>query len=77
LIQKIGNKLPGWKRGSLSYPGIELLIKSVLSAMPTYFLTVYKMPKWGISRIDRFRRSFLWKGQDPDNVRGGHCLVNW
>jgi hypothetical protein len=45
--------------------------------MPTYFLIVFKMPKWGFARIDRFRRSFLWRGQDPKNVRGGHYLVNW
>jgi hypothetical protein len=19
----------------------------------------------------------MWKGQDPENVRAGHCLVNW
>jgi hypothetical protein len=53
------------------------MIKSVLSAIPTYFLTVFKMTKWGFHRIDRFRRSFLWKGHDTDNVRGGHYLVNW
>jgi hypothetical protein len=53
------------------------LVKMVLSAMPTFFLTIFKMPKCGLSKIDRFQRSFLWRGQDPDNVKGGHCLVNW
>jgi hypothetical protein len=76
LIQKIANHLPSWKRNFLTYPGRELLVKMVLSAMPTFFLTVFKMPRWGLSKIDRFRRSFLWRGQDPDNVKGGHCLVN-
>jgi hypothetical protein len=77
LIQKIANRLPGWKRNFLTYPGRELLVKSVLSTMPTYFLTVFKMPKWGLCKIDRFRRSFLWKEEDPEHVKGGHCLVNW
>jgi hypothetical protein len=27
--------------------------------------------------VDKFRRGFLWRGKDPDQVRGGHCLVNW
>jgi hypothetical protein len=27
--------------------------------MPTYFLTMFKMPKWGFTKIDRLRRSFL------------------
>jgi hypothetical protein len=59
LIQKIGNRLPGWKRKYLTYPGRELLVKMVLSAMPTHYLMVFKMPKWAIAGVDRFRRGFL------------------
>lgn len=77
VVQKIGKRLPGWKRRFFSYPGRELLVKTVLTEMPTYFMTIFKFPKWGISRVDRFRRSFLWRGKDPEHVRGGHCLVNW
>lgn len=77
IIQKIANRLPGWERDFFTYPGRELLVKTVLSDMPTYFLTIFKLPKWAIDSIDRFRRSFLWRGQDPDKVKGGHCLVNW
>jgi hypothetical protein len=61
VIQKIGNRLLGWKINFLSYPGRELLVKTVLTVMPTFLLTVFKMPKWAHSRMDRFRRSFLWK----------------
>jgi hypothetical protein len=77
FIQKIGNRLLGWQRGLFSYPGRELLVKSVLSAMPTFFLTAFKMPKWAFAKVDRIRRSFLWKGKSPGFVRGGHCLINW
>jgi hypothetical protein len=52
LIQKIANKLPGWKRKLLSYPGRKLLVKTVLSSMLTHFLTVYKLPKWVAHEID-------------------------
>jgi hypothetical protein len=45
IVQKIGNRLPGWKRVFLSYPGRESLVKYVLSSMPTYFLTDFKMRK--------------------------------
>jgi hypothetical protein len=45
LVQKIGNKLPGWKRNLLSYSGRETLVKMVLSAMTTHLLTVHKLPK--------------------------------
>jgi hypothetical protein len=76
LVQKIGNKLLGWKRNLLSYPRRELLVKVVLTSMPPYFLTVYKLPAWARKDIDRYR-SFLGRGDDPDNVKGGHCLVKW
>jgi hypothetical protein len=59
FIQKIADRLPEWKRSFFTYPGKELLVKSVLSALPTYFFTIFKMPKWGISKIDKYRKGFL------------------
>jgi hypothetical protein len=77
MVHKVANCLPGWKRNLFSYLARELLVKSVLSALTTYFMTVYKLPKWACNDIDHFRRSFLWRGEDPDKVCGGHCLVKW
>jgi hypothetical protein len=76
VIDKIGNKLPGWKKLFFTYSDREILVKFALSNMLTYFLTLHKMPKWGLSRLDSFKRCFIWKGLDPDRVRGGHYLVN-
>jgi hypothetical protein len=59
MVQKVANRMPGWKKNLLTYPQREMLVKTVLSALPTFFLTVFKMPKWGFSEIDRFPRSFL------------------
>jgi hypothetical protein len=70
------NRLPRWKRDLLSYPGREILAKSILFAIPTYFLSIFKMRNWVITSIDKIRRAFLWKGQEVNNVSGEHCLVN-
>ena len=43
--------------------------------MPTYHLTIFPLAKWAQKKLDRIRRSFLWKGKDDANR--GHCLVNW
>jgi len=43
--------------------------------MPTFFLTVFAPKKWVIKRMDKIRRSFMWKGSLDAN--GGHCLVSW
>lgn len=77
MVQKIGNRLLGWKRNFLTYEGRQLLVKTVLTEMPTHFLIVFKLPSWACKQIDRYRRSFLWRGDDPDKICGGHCLVSW
>ena len=75
LIDKVGGKLAAWKGRLLSKAGRLRLVNSVLSSIPTYFLTVFKLPKWAARKIDKLRRSFLWKGDTEAN--GGHCLVQW
>lgn len=42
LIDKIGTRLPGWKGKFLSTSGRETLVKTMLSAVPIYHLTVFK-----------------------------------
>jgi hypothetical protein len=75
LIERIGHRLPGWKGKWLNRAGRLTLITSVLSAMPTYHLTVFPLAAWTRKKIDKIRRSFLWRGEEHSN--GGHCLVNW
>jgi hypothetical protein len=54
--QKIGDKLPEWKRNCLTYPGRELIVS--FNSHAHLFLIVFKMPKWGFLMIERFMRSF-------------------
>jgi hypothetical protein len=77
LIDKIGARLPGWKGRLLSTAGRETLVKTVLTSQPIYHMTVFPEQKWLIKRIDRLRRSFLWRGETPDKVYGGHSIINW
>jgi hypothetical protein len=75
LINKIADKLPGWKAAIISPAGRATLIKSVLTAIPIYHLIALNCPKWVIRAINKIRRGFLWKGRT--DVRGGHCVVGW
>jgi hypothetical protein len=77
LLEKIGARIPGWKGRFLTTAGRETLVKTVLSAQPIYHMTAFPELKWLIRKIDRIRRSFLWRGETPDKVYGGHSLVNW
>jgi len=75
LIERIGQRLPGWKGRMLNRAGKLTLVTTVLSSMPTYHLTVFLLAVWARKQIDKIRRSFFWKGDV--NANGGHCLVNW
>jgi hypothetical protein len=75
LIERIAQRLPGWKGKWLNRAGRLTLVSSVLSTMPTYHLMVFPLAAWAQKQIDKIRRSFHWKGEENDNR--GHCLVNW
>ncbi|XP_028103627.1 uncharacterized protein LOC114302752 [Camellia sinensis] len=53
-------KLSGWKRRVLSFPSRVTLIKSALSALPVYYISLFKMPECVAKEIDRIQASFLW-----------------
>ncbi|KAK3222581.1 hypothetical protein Dsin_009606 [Dipteronia sinensis] len=44
VILKIENRLAPWKRRFLSKEGRLVLIKEVLSSIPTYYMSVFKIP---------------------------------
>ena len=74
-IEKIANKLPGWKASLMTLAGRAVLVKSVLTAIPIYILVAIKVPKWFLRAVDKIRRGFLWTGRQRAN--GGCCLVAW
>ncbi|WVZ95314.1 hypothetical protein U9M48_041096 [Paspalum notatum var. saurae] len=75
VLDKLANKLAAWKGKLLDRAGRLTLVNSVLSAIPVHFLTLFPLKKWALKKVDKIRRSFLWKG--ADNANGGHCLVQW
>ena len=76
LIHKIAARLQSWKGKLLHKAGWLTLVRSVLTSVPIYFLTVFALKKWALERrIDSVRRSFLWKGEE--DASGGHSLVAW
>lgn len=74
LLNKIGRKMMGFNK-LLSYDGCLILVNSVLSALPTYYLCTFKLSPAIIEQIDKYRKHLLWDKGDI-NRRGG-CLVKW
>ena len=71
IIEKIADRLPGWKTDLLTKAGRNILVQSVLTSMLIYLLLALDLPAKALEAIDKIRRGFLWKGRK--DVRGGHC----
>ncbi|XP_020243333.1 uncharacterized protein LOC109821565 [Asparagus officinalis] len=75
LMDNLYRKLATWKTNSLSFGGRLILLNSVLTSIPLYYMSFYKLPKWLIKEIDKVRKNFLWTGKADAN--SFKCLVNW
>ncbi|KAJ4812133.1 RNA-directed DNA polymerase (reverse transcriptase)-related family protein [Rhynchospora pubera] len=75
LIEKLESKLAGWKNKLLSRAGRITLVSSVLSAIPIFFMSVFRLHVWVLKAIDKLRRNFLWgRAYGPSN---GIPLLAW
>ncbi|XP_042939459.1 uncharacterized protein LOC122274487 [Carya illinoinensis] len=59
VIEKIERRLVEWKRMYLSKGGRITLIKSTLSNLPTYFLSLFPIPASVAIHIEKLQRDFL------------------
>jgi hypothetical protein len=51
LIDKIAARLPAWKGKLVNKAGRVTLVRSVLTAIPIYFLIVFALRKWALKRM--------------------------
>nr|CAN68550.1 hypothetical protein VITISV_027787 [Vitis vinifera] len=71
---RMRRRLALWKRQYLSKGGRITLIKSTLANMPIYQLSLFRMPKLVVKRLEKLQRYFLWGGGSME--RKIH-LINW
>ena len=58
-MEKFERRLVGWKKLYLSKGGRLSLIKSFLSSLLTYFLSLFTIPTSMANKIEKLRRDFL------------------
>ena len=56
ILEKIKCKLVGWKKMYLSKGERLTLLKSTLSSLPTYFLSLFTIPMHVANKIERLQR---------------------
>lgn len=75
VLDKVWKSVQGWKNSLFSIAGKEILIKSIGQTIPSYIMSVFKLPKhiydditksfsrfwWGSSSHKRKLHWFSWK----------------
>ena len=74
VVEKIEKRLAGWKRTYLSKGSRLTLLKSTLSNLPTYYLSLFPVPISVAHRIEKLQRDFLWGGLENEHK---YHLLNW
>ena len=72
IVDRVWKKVRGWKEKLLPKAGKEVLIKSVVQAIPTYLMSIYKIPQKIIQEINSAMARFWWGGRG--DARGIHWL---
>ncbi|KAK1316063.1 hypothetical protein QJS10_CPA05g01626 [Acorus calamus] len=75
LVERFQRRLAGWKGKLLSYGGRLTLLQAVLSALPLFFLLVFRISVGVLDRIETLRRRFLWQGTQEGTAKPH--LVKW
>jgi hypothetical protein len=52
VVDKVINRIPGWKGRLLSYGDRLVLLKACLPSIPIYLMSLIKFPKWTIEAIN-------------------------
>ncbi|XP_058774729.1 uncharacterized protein LOC131649001 [Vicia villosa] len=71
VINTVKTRLSSWKNKHLSIGGRIVILKSVLFAIPVYFLSFFKIPPGIIFKLESIFKQFLWGGSEIERK------INW
>ncbi|GAU38494.1 hypothetical protein TSUD_64740 [Trifolium subterraneum] len=73
----IWKRINSWRGRALSKAGKEMMIKSVLQAIPSYVMSMFILPASLIHDIEKMINAFWWRSgsTNNNNTKGIHWLV--
>nr|GEX04997.1 Myc-type, basic helix-loop-helix (bHLH) domain-containing protein [Tanacetum cinerariifolium] len=71
ILERVFNKMQGWKQKLLSDAGREILIKSVIQAIPSYAMQCFLLPTGFLNKLLTYVKRFFWGG----DAHGSH--IHW
>ena len=60
LIEKLAKRLVDWSEKYMSMASKEILIKAVAQAIPTYVMSVFRLPASVCDKLTRMMRQYWW-----------------
>ena len=65
--ERLCRRLALWKRQYISKGGRLTLIRSTLSSMPIYYMSLFRIPRIVILRLEKIQRDFFWGGGNMEH----------
>lgn len=74
IEDRVEKKMSGWKGSLLSMGDRLILVETCLSNVPSYMMSLLRIPKGVKKKLDFFRARLLWQ---EDKGKKKYHLVNW
>ncbi|XP_030453714.2 uncharacterized protein LOC115675253 [Syzygium oleosum] len=74
ILGRVNSKLEGWKEQLISKAGKEILLKTVVQALPQYAMSIFKIPVSVCKAIEQKIANFWWKNSTS---RAGMHWKKW
>jgi hypothetical protein len=74
VVDKVINRIMGWKGRLLSYGAKLVLLKTCLASIPIYLMSLIRFRKWAIEAINSQMANFFW---DDQGDKHRYHLSNW
>lgn len=71
ILARVHAKLEGWKGKLLSKDGKEVLLKSVVQALPHYAMSIFKIPLSICKSLEQSIARFWWQNDQNRKVKMG------
>ncbi|GAU31848.1 hypothetical protein TSUD_114590 [Trifolium subterraneum] len=77
IKDRIWKRINSWRGCALSKAGKEIMIKSVLQAIPSYVMSMFILPASLIDDIEKMINAFWWRGGSTNNNNNNTKGIHW
>lgn len=64
IKERIRDKINGWRNKLLNNAGKDVLIKAVVTSIPTYAMSIFQLPKTWCAEINAIIAKFWWGSKE-------------